>query len=448
MNGELVKENNIYQSPVTVKNILKFTLPTIAMFIFLSFYTMIDGMFVSNILGTDALSAVNISMPVLSTMYAIASMFATGGSAIVMKKIGEQKNEEAKQNFTSLIIVSIISGAIAGIFGYILTKSVILNMNVSPEVLDFSKEYLGYVLIFTIPTFLNVNFSVYLIASEKANLSFICSIAGGVTNIVLDYLFLSVFNMGIKGAAIATGLGYSVTAIVGLIVFANKTNLLHFLKPKFNLKVLGKTITNGSSEMVNSLSMAITTYVFNLMALKYAGENGVAAITIIMYVLFFVSSLFIGYSLGIAPMISYYFGENNKDKLTKLTNTSLKIIGVISLISVTISIILTNPLVSMFTDSNSPVFQLATSGNKIFSISLLFVGFNIFTSGMFTALNNGFISALLSFTRSLVFIIICLFVFPYLFGITGVWVANPIAEFLSIILSFAMFFKYKSKYNY
>ncbi len=448
MNGELVKENNIYQNPVTVKNILKFTLPTIAMFIFLSFYTMIDGMFVSNILGTDALSAVNISMPVLSTMYAIASMFATGGSAIVMKKIGEQKNEEAKQNFNSLIIVSIISGVIAGIFGYILTKSVILNMNVSPEVLNFAKEYLGYVLIFTIPTFLNVNFSVYLIASEKANLSFICSIAGGVTNIVLDYLFLSVFNMGIKGAAIATGLGYSVTAVVGLIVFANKTNLLHFLKPKFSLKVLGKTITNGSSEMVNSLSMAITTYVFNLMALKYAGENGVAAITIIMYVLFFVSSLFIGYSLGIAPMISYYFGENNKDKLTKLTNTSLKIIGVISLISVTISIILTNPLVSMFTDSNSPVFQLATSGNKIFSISLLFVGFNIFTSGMFTALNNGFISALLSFTRSLVFIIICLFVFPSLFGITGVWVANPIAEFLSIILSFAMFFKYKSKYNY
>lgn len=448
MNEELIKKNNLYQNPVTIKNILKFTLPTIAMFIFLSFYTMIDGMFVSTILGTNALSAVNISMPILSIMYTIANMFASGGSAIVMKKMGEQKNKEANQNFTLLIIISIISGVIAGILGYILTKSVILNLNVSPEVLNFAKEYIGYVLIFTIPTFLNVNFSVYLIASEKANLSFICSIVGGVTNIVLDYIFLSVFNMGIKGAAIATGIGYSVTAVVGLIVFTNKTNLLHFLKPKFNLKVLGKTITNGSSEMVNSLSIAITTYVFNLMALKYAGENGVAAITIIMYVLFFVSSLFIGYSLGIAPMISYYFGENNKDKLRKLTNTSLKIIGVISLISVIISVILTNPLVSMFTNSNSPVFQLATSGNRIFSFSLLFVGFNIFISGMFTALNNGIISALLSFTRSLVFIIICLLVFPSLFGITGVWIANPMAEFLSIILSFTMFFKYKSNYNY
>lgn len=448
MNKDIVKEENSYQKPVTIKNILKFTLPTIAMFIFISFYTMIDGIFVSNFIGTDGLSAINITLPIISILFAVANMFATGGSAIIMKKMGEQKNKEANENFTFLIIVNVIVGLFLCALGYALMKFMLSIMSLSTEVLNYSKEYLGYYLLFTIPILLSSNFSIYLIAAEKATISFICSVAGGVTNIIFDYLFIKTFNMGIKGAAIATGLGYSIITIVGLIIFMKKNTLLHFIKPVFRLNVIGKTITNGSSEMVNSLSMAITTFIFNSVSLKYAGENGIASITIIMYVLFFVSSIFIGYSLGIAPMISYYFGENNKEKLKNVTNKSLKIIIIISIISVISSIIVTKPLVSMFTEINSPVFELAVSGNRIFSISLLFVGFNIFMSGMFTALNNGFISALLSFSRSFGFIIACLFVFPSLLGITGVWLANPVAEFLSIILSFAIFFKYKSKYNY
>ncbi|MBS5588475.1 MAG: MATE family efflux transporter [[Clostridium] spiroforme] len=443
-----MENQSVYLKPITLKNIMKFALPTIAMSLFMSFYTMVDGLFVSNLIGTNALSAVNLSAPIIALVTAISTMLATGGSAVIMKKIGEKRTRESNEDFTFLIIVNIIVGVIMCLVGYVCMNFIFSQMNVSAEVLHYSQDYLGHYLLFTIPILLMNNFSLYLIASGKSAVSFICSVAGGIVNIILDYLLIKVVNIGISGAAIATGLGYSVTAIVGFIIFCNKKNLLHFTKPSFCFRVLKKAVSNGCSEMATALVTGITTLIFNWTMLKYVGENGVAAITIIMYVLMFVSSLFSGYSYGVAPMISYYYGEQNHVKLKKLIRISLKIIAVISVISLIMSLLITKPLVGIFARPDNPVFELAVMGNRICSIALLFIGFNIFSSGMFTALNNGIISAILAFSRSFVFMIICLLVLPLLFGVTGIWLATPLAELLAISLAFSMFMKYKNKYKF
>lgn len=443
-----MENQNIYRKPITLKNIMKFALPTIAMSLFMSFYTMVDGLFVSNLIGTGALSAVNLSAPIISLVTAISTMLATGGSAVIMKKVGEKKQQEANDNFTFLILVNIIVGMIMCVVGYGCMKLIFSQMNVSAEVLHYSQDYLGHYLLFTIPILLMNNFSLYLIASGKSSVSFICSVAGGIVNIVLDYLLIKIVGMGTAGAAVATGLGYSVTAVVGFVIFCNKKNLLHFTKPSVCFDVLKKAVSNGCSEMATALVTGITTLMFNWTMLKYVGENGIAAITIIMYVLMFVSSLFSGYSYGVAPMISFYYGEQNHEKLKKLIRKSLKIIGVISIISLSTSLIITKPLVSIFARPNDPVFDLAVTGNRICSIALLFIGCNIFSSGMFTALNNGIVSAVLAFSRSFVFMVTCLLLLPLLFGVTGIWLATPAAELLAVILAAFMFIKYRNKYGF
>lgn len=443
-----MENQNIYRKPITLKNIMKFALPTIAMSLFMSFYTMVDGLFVSNLIGTGALSAVNLSAPIISLVTAISTMLATGGSAVIMKKVGEKKQQEANDNFTFLILVNIIVGMIMCVVGYGCMKLIFSQMNVSAEVLHYSQDYLGHYLLFTIPILLMNNFSLYLIASGKSSVSFICSVAGGIVNIVLDYLLIKIVGMGTAGAAVATGLGYSVTAVVGFVIFCNKKNLLHFTKPSVCFDVLKKAVSNGCSEMATALVTGITTLMFNWTMLKYVGENGIAAITIIMYVLMFVSSLFSGYSYGVAPMLSFYYGEQNHEKLKKLIRKSLKIIGVISIISLSTSLIITKPLVSIFARPNDPVFDLAVTGNRICSIALLFIGCNIFSSGMFTALNNGIVSAVLAFSRSFVFMVTCLLLLPLLFGVTGIWLATPAAELLAVILAAFMFIKYRNKYGF
>ncbi len=443
-----MENQNIYRKPITLKNIMKFALPTIAMSLFMSFYTMVDGLFVSNLIGTGALSAVNLSAPIISLVTAISTMLATGGSAVIMKKVGEKKQQEANDNFTFLILVNIIVGMIMCVVGYGCMKLIFSQMNVSAEVLHYSQDYLGHYLLFTIPILLMNNFSLYLIASGKSSVSFICSVAGGIVNIVLDYLLIKIVGMGTAGAAVATGLGYSMTAVVGFVIFCNKKNLLHFTKPSVCFDVLKKAVSNGCSEMATALVTGITTLMFNWTMLKYVGENGIAAITIIMYVLMFVSSLFSGYSYGVAPMISFYYGEQNHEKLKKLIRKSLKIIGVISIISLSTSLIITKPLVGIFARPDDPVFDLAVTGNRICSIALLFIGFNIFSSGMFTALNNGIVSAVLAFSRSFVFMVTCLLLLPLLFGVTGIWLATPAAELLAVILAAFMFIKYRNKYGF
>ncbi len=443
-----MENSNVYEKPVTLKNILKFAVPTIAMTVFMSFYTMVDGLFVSNLIGTNALSAINLTAPIIQLVTAISTMLATGGSAVIMKKMGEHKCEEAKEDFTFLILVNVIVGLVMCTVGYLAMDHIFAGMNLSADVEGYCVEYLSRYLVFTVPILLMNNFTLYMIASEKATLSLICSVTGGVLNMVLDYVFIAGFGMGISGAAIATGLGYSVTAVVGLFVFSQKKSLLHFRKPAFRFKVLANASANGCSEMATALVTGIITIMFNWTMLHYVGEDGVAAVTIIMYVLMFASSLYTGYSYGVAPMLSYYYGEQNHEKLKKLVAVSMRVIAEISIMTVAASFLLTKPLVSVFARPDNPVYDLAVTGNRICTIALLFIGFNIFASGMFTALSNGVISAILAFSRSFVFMLITMIVLPLILGVNGIWLATPAAELMALALSVFMFLKYRKRYGY
>ena len=453
---KFMENSNVYEKPVTLKNILKFAVPTIAMTVFMSFYTMVDGLFVSNLIGTNALSAINLTAPVIQLVTAISTMLATGGSAVIMKKMGEQKTDEAKEDFTFLILVNVIVGIVMCVVGYLAMDHIFAGMNLSADVEGYCVEYLSRYLVFTVPILLMNNFTLYMIASEKANLSLICSVMGGVLNMVLDYVFIAGFDMGISGAAIATGLGYSVTAVVGLFVFIRKNSLLHFKKPVFRFKVLASAAANGCSEMATALVTGIITMMFNGTMLHYVGEDGVAAVTIIMYVLMFASSLYTGYSYGVAPMVSFYYGERSlnegniqtHEKLKKLVALSMKVIAVISVVTVAASFMLTRPLVSVFARPDNPVYDLAVTGNRICTAALFFIGFNIFASGMFTALSNGVVSAILAFSRSFVFMLITMIVLPIILGVSGIWLATPVAELMALALSVFMFLKYRKRYGY
>lgn len=443
-----MSEENAYSKPVTMKNILKFAVPTIVMTVFMSFYTMVDGLFVSNLIGTDALSAVNLTAPVIALVTAISTMLAAGGSAVIMRKAGEQKLQEANEDFTYLILVNVVVGIIMSGIGYLIMDRIFAGMALSEAVSGYCHSYLSWYLLFTVPILLMNNFTLYMIAAGKSTCSMVCSVAGGVLNMVLDYVLIEVCGMGIGGAAIATGLGYSVTALVGLVVFSRRSSLLHFVKPVCRVKTLLHAAANGSSEMATALVTGIVTMMFNWTMLKYVGENGVAAITIIMYVLMFATSLYTGYSYGVAPMISYYYGEQNHEKLKKLVRISLWIVGVIGAVTLIVSLAATEPLVSVFARPDNPVYDLAVSGNRICSVALIFIGFNVFGSRMFTALSNGLISAILAFSRSFVFMVIAMLVLPAVFGVTGAWLATPAAEFAAICLSAAMFAKYRKVYGY
>lgn len=490
-----MENQNIYSKPVTLRNILRFAVPTIAMSVFMSFYTMVDGLFVSNLIGTDALSAINLTAPVIQLVTAISTMLATGGSAVIMKKMGEHRNEEAKEDFTFLILVNVAAGLVMCGAGYLVMERIFAGMDLSAAVVGYCTEYLSRYLLFTVPILLMNNFTLYMIASEKAALSLLCSVAGGVLNMVLDYVLIEMLSMGIGGAAVATGLGYSVTAVTGLFVFSRKKSLLYFKKPVLRFRVLAAAASNGCSEMATALVTGIVTMMFNWTMLRYVGEDGVAAVTIIMYVLMFASSLYTGYSYGVAPMISYYFGEQRLEaqkgtagfaeprsgkitgtggeepdhtfslpgkpydgqegetdssagKLRKLISISFRVIAFISVLTVAASLLLTKPLVSVFARPDNPVFTLAVTGNRICTAALLFIGFNIFASGMFTALSNGVISAVLAFSRSFVFMLITMLVLPALLGVNGIWLATPAAELMALALSAAMFRRYRKKYGY
>ncbi len=445
---ENMENQNAYEKSVTLKNVLKFAVPTIAMSVFMSFYTMVDGLFVSNLIGTDALSAINLTAPVIQLVTAVSTMLATGGSAVIMKKMGERKMEEAREDFTFLILVNVVVGfAMCGL-GYLLMDTLFAGMGLSPEVAGYCGEYLSRYLLFTVPILLMNNFTLYMIASEKATLSLACSVAGGVLNIILDYVLIAWMGLGIGGAAVATGMGYSVTAVVGLFVFSRKGGLLYFRRPVARLRVLFRAASNGCSEMATSLVTGIITLMFNWTMLTYVGEDGVAAVTIIMYVLMFASSLYTGYSYGVAPMLSFYYGERNGEKLKRLVSLSLRVIGVISVLTVAASFVFTGPLVSVFAREDNPVYGLAVTGNRICTIALFFIGFNIFASGMFTALSNGVVSAVLAFSRSFVFMLITMLALPAFLGVNGIWLATPAAELMALVLSAAMFFKYRKRYQY
>ena len=440
--------NNPLAQKINLSSLLKFALPTIIMMLFMGLYTIIDTIFVSRFVNTDALSAINIVCPVINIIVGISTMLATGSSAIIAKKMGENNYYEANQNFTMIIIAGIIIAISITLSGIIFIDKIIWGLGASEQLFKYCKDYLFTIILFTPASFLQILFQSLIITAGKPNLGLILSISAGIINIVFDYLFIVPLNMGIMGSAIATGLGYLSVSLVGIYFFSYGKGTLKFVVPKFNHSVLIKSCTNGASEMVSQLATAITTFLFNLIMMELAGENGVAAITIIIYSQFLLTTFYIGYSMGIAPIISYNCGSKNHDNLKKLSCLSTVFILSSSLIIFLLAFIFGKNIVSIFVQNNLSVSSLAKNGFVIFAFSFLFSGFNIFASAFFTALSNGRISALISFSRTFVFILLTLFTLPKLFHTTGVWLAIPIAEILTVLLVIYLLIKYKKYYHY
>lgn len=440
--------NNSLGKKVTFLSLIKFTLPTIIMMVFFSLYTIIDGIFVSRYVGSNALSAINIVYPVICILIGISVMMATGGSAIVAKLMGEGKNKEAKESFTLITISSIVFGLIIAIFCLLFIKQIIYLLGSTDSLYENSYIYLFTMLIFTPVIILKMLFDYFLITAGNPNLGLLSSIIGGLTNIILDYVFIVPLNMGLVGAALATCIGYSLPSIIGIVYFFNKKNTLHFVKPKFNFKTILHSCSNGSSEMVTQISSAVTTFLYNIIMIKLLGENGVASITIVLYSQFLLVSAFIGFTSGVSPRISYNYGSKNKEQLNKIIKYSYIFIMLFSISTFVFSKYLSPILVLIFAGKETEIYDITLNGFNLFQISFLLSGVNIFTSGMFTAFSNGKISALLSVLRTFIFLSTGIIFLPSLIGVDGVWLAVPLAETLTLAFSLFYVYKHKNTYGY
>ena len=439
---------NSLEKKVTLTSLIKYTLPTVVMMMFFSLYTIVDGMFISKFVGANALSATNIVYPVINILIGIGVMFATGGSAIVAKTMGENKNEDAREYFTLITISAIIVGVVVEIICIIFMKDIIYALGSTESLYYNCKEYLFFMIIFTPFIILKLYFDYFLVTAGVANLGLLSSVAGGILNIVLDYVFIVEFNMGVRGAALATCIGYVVPSLVGIIYFFNKKNLLHFVKPKLNMKVILRSCSNGMSEMVTQISSALTTFLFNIVMIKFLGEDGVAAITIMLYIQFLLNAAYLGFTSGVSPRISYNYGRQDEKQVENLFKYSLIIICVFGIVTFFMSRAMSEILISLFAEKGSSLFDISHNGFMIFSMAFLVAGINIFGSGMFTAFSNGKISAILSLMRTFVFFLTGIFILPRIMGVNGVWLVVPFAEVSTMIVSLTFMYKYKKAYLY
>lgn len=439
---------NNFEKKITPMHLIKISIPTICMLLFMSLYSIVDGIFVSRFIGTDALSAVNIIYPFINILIAIGTMLASGGSAIISKKLGEKKDLEAKQDFSLLIITGLTLGLIVTVISFVFFDKIIYLLGSSEELLTYCKEYLFIIAIFA-PTFiLSLLYQILSITSGNAHIGLILTLIGGISNMILDYIFIVPMNMGIIGASLATSIGNLLPSILGTIYFLNKKYSLHFVKPKFNFKTLKDSLINGSSEMVGNLSTGITTVLFNISMIKILGSNGVSALTIVLYGQFLITAVFMGFSAGISPIIGYNYGAKNKKSIRNTVKYGFGCIAISSIIMYFISVLLSKVIIGVFTPIESDVYTIAYRGFLIFSLSFLITGINIFTSAVFTAFSNGKISAILSFCRTFIFIVAGIIFLPEIIGVDGVWLAVPIAESLSMIMSLRYLNKYKDVYGY
>jgi len=439
---------NSLEKKVTLTYLIKYTLPTVIMMMFFSLYTIVDGMFISKFVGANALSSTNIVYPVINILIGIGVMFATGGSAIVAKTMGENKNEEAREYFTLITISAIIVGIVVEIICIIFINDIIYALGSTKSLFFYCKEYLFFMIIFTPFIILKLYFDYFLVTAGVPNLGLLSSVAGGILNIVLDYVFIVKLNMGVKGAALATCIGYVLPSIVGVIYFFNKKNLLHFVKPKFNFKIISRSCSNGMSEMVTQISSGLTTFLFNIVMIKFLGEEGVAAITIMLYMQFLLNAAYLGFTSGVSPRISYNYGRQDENQVGNLFKYSIIIISAFGVITFIMSRAMSEILISLFATKGSTLFEISHNGFMIFSISFLVAGINIFGSGMFTAFSNGKISAILSLLRTFVFFLMGIFVLPRIMGVDGVWLVVPFAEVATMIVSLIFMHRYKKEYLY
>ena len=435
----------------TYRKLLRFTLPSIAMMIFTSIYGVVDGYFVSNFAGKEPFAAVNLIMPFIMIVATVGFMFGTGGTALVSKTFGEGDPERANRYFSLFVYASFILGILFSILGIVFLRPISALLGATGSLLDNCVLY-GTIVIAAMPFFvLQLLFQSFFVAAEKPNLGFWVIVAGGVTNMIGDAVLVTLLPQQYKlaGAAIATALGQIVGGGVPLIYFFRKnTSILRLGKTRFDGKALWKATTNGVSELVNSASMSIVGMVMNIQLLKYAGENGVAAYGVMMYVSMIFSGVFIGYSIGTAPVFGFHFGAKNRDELRSILKKSLVLLLIGGAAMVAAAEGLAKPLALLFVGYDAELMRLTESGFRIFSIAFFFMGFAIFGSGFFTALNDGVTSAIISFLRTLIFELAAILLLPLLFGTTGLWFAIVVAELMATALSFLFIARKRSRLGY
>lgn len=433
----------------TYKRLLRFVLPTVVMMIVTSIYSIVDGFFVSNIVGKNAFAAVNLIMPLLMALGSFGFMIGTGGSALISKTLGEGKPEQANRYFSMLIIVTIGVGILLSILGFIWMRPLANLLGASEAIIDDCVLY-GRVLIVTNTFFMLQNcFQSFLVTAEKPHIGLAISVIAGINNIILDFIFVYILRTGIFGAALATALSQAVGGIVPLFYFSRKNNsLLCLVKTTLDFRALKRACLNGSSEMLTNLSASFVGMLYNFQLMRIASENGVAAYGVIMYVNFIFMSFFFGYAIGSSPLVGYHYGAKNIEELKNLFRKSIILTTIVSIIMTILGVGLAFPLSKLFVGYDAELLEMTTNGMRLYSLSFLLCGFNIFGSAFFTALNNGLVSALISFLRTLVLQTAAILILPSIWGINGIWLAIVAAEGLTILVTVTLLIKNRKTYHY
>ena len=433
----------------TYKKLLRFTMPSIIMMIFTSIYGVVDGFFVSNFVGKTPFAAVNFIMPFLMILGALGSMFGTGGSALIAKTLGEGDHARAKKLFSLFVYISAACGIVIAVLGILFIRPIAAFLGAEGELLDQCVLY-GRINLIALPAFmLQYEFQSFFVTAEKPQLGLAVTVASGVANMVLDALLVAVFPLGLVGAALATAVSQLIGGIVPLFYFSRpNTSLLQLTKTDLDGKALLRACTNGSSELMSNISMSVVSMLYNVQLMQYAGEDGVAAYGVLMYVNMIFLAAYIGYSVGTAPVIGYHYGAANHGELKSLLQKSFVIIGICSVAMLVLAEALAQPLAAIFVGYDDALMALTLRGFRIFSISFLFSGIAIFGSSFFTALNNGLVSALISFLRTLVFQIAAVLLLPLVWEIDGIWISIVVAEVMAFVVTMLFLAGNRKKYRY
>ncbi len=431
------------------KRLLRFTLPSIVMMIFTSIYSVVDGLFISNAVGIGEFAAINLIMPILQVLGCIGFMFGSGGSALVAATLGRGDKEKANRIFSMLVYIALAVGTIIAIISFIILEPIAIWLGANDKILPYCLLY-GRILLISLPMFIvQMLFQSFLITAEKPTFGLVMTIVAGVTNIVLDALFIFIFKWGLAGAAIATTIAQTVGGVVPLIYFfAKNSSLLRLGRATLDMRSLAETCANGSSEFVTNISMSVVSILYNFQLMRFAKEDGVAAYGAVMYVSFIFVAVFIGYSIGVAPVVSFHYGAKNSDELKSLFKKSQILIAISGVILAILAFMLAEPLAILFVGKEGVLFEMTLKAFRFFSVSTLFTGFNIFASAFFTALNNGVVSAVISFMRTLFFQVISVLLLPIFFEINGVWYSLVVAEALSLIVVIVFYIAQSKKYQY
>ena len=433
----------------TYGRLLRFTLPSIIMMIFTSIYGIVDGFFVSNFVGKTSFAAVNFIMPVLLILGCVGFMFGTGGGALISKTRGEGNEKKANEIFSLVVLVAAALGVIIAVLGIIFLRPLAVLLGAEGQILEDSVIY-GTIILAALPFYiLQYEFQCLFATAEKPKLGLAVTVVSGCTNMVLDALFVAVFEWGLVGAAVATALSQFVGGIIPIIYFARKnSSVLRLSKCRFDIKVIGKTCANGSSEFMSNVSMSLVSMLYNASLLHYAGENGIAAYGVLMYVGMIFQALFIGYSVGSAPIVGFNFGAKNRDELKSVLRKSLVITLVCAVFMFAAGVFFGKPMASMFVGYDPELLEITTHAFMIFSFSFLFSGFAIYGSSFFTELNDGLTSALISFLRTLVFQVAAVIIFPLLWDVDGIWFSLVVAETAAVAATAVFLLAKRKKYGY